>query len=82
MDRKVSSKNVIPFGSRDGWAETTGCRCVCPVLADQWNALAGTLEELLEKFSESLVEPDVGELAANEFAFNPCRGLGGGGMIA
>jgi hypothetical protein len=45
------------------------------------NALAGALGERLEKFSESLVEPDVCELAANEFAFNPCLGLGGGGVF-
>jgi hypothetical protein len=43
--------------------------------------LAGALGELLEKFSDLLVEADVRELAVNEFAFNPCLGFGGGGVI-
>ena len=77
---EVSSKNV-PFVHTGVGQKTIGCLCVCPVLANQRNALAGALGELLEKFSESLVEPDVCELAANEFAFNPCLGLGGGGVI-
>jgi len=38
--------------------------------------------ELLEKLSESLVESDVCELAANEFAYDPCLGFGGGGVIS
>jgi len=36
--------------------------------------------ELLEKLSESLVESDVCELAA-EFAYDPFLGFGGGGVI-
>jgi hypothetical protein len=72
---KVSSKNV-PFVHAVVGQKTTGCLRVCPVLANQRNALAGALGELLEKLSESLVEPDVCELAANKLAFNPC--LGGG----
>ena len=77
---EVSSKNV-PLVYAVVGQKTIGCLCVCPVLANQRNALAGTLGELLEKFSESLVESDVCELAANELAFNPCLGLGGGGLI-
>ena len=77
---EVSSKNVSFVHTVVG-QKTIGCLCVCPVLANQRNALAGALGELLEKFSESLVKPDVCELAANEFAFNPCLGLGGGGVI-
>src|SRR6266481_2009219 len=77
---EVSSKNV-PFVHTGVGQKTIGCLCVCPVLANQRNALAGALGELLEKFSESLVKPHVCELAANEFAFNPCLGLGGGGLI-
>jgi hypothetical protein len=37
--------------------------------------LAGALGELPEKFSDLLVEADVRELAAHEFAFNPCLGF-------
>ena len=64
---EVSSKNVSFVHTVVG-QKTIGCLCVCPVLANQRNALAGGLGELLEKFSESLGEPDVCELAANEFA--------------
>ncbi|HEY6264681.1 MAG TPA: hypothetical protein VIW93_07755 [Candidatus Acidoferrum sp.] len=74
---EVSSKNVLFVHAVVG-QKTIGCFCVCPVLANQRNALAGALGELLEKFSESLVEPDVCELATNKFTFNPCLGLGGG----
>jgi hypothetical protein len=81
VDRKCPAR-MSPLVRAVVGQKTTGCRCVCPVLADQGNALAGTLGELLGKFSESLVEPDVCELASNELAFNPCRGLGGGGVIA
>jgi len=70
---EVSCKNV-PFVHTVIGQKTIGCRCVCPVLANQRDALAGTLGELLEQLSESLVEPDVRELAANEFAFNPYLG--------
>jgi hypothetical protein len=55
------------------------------VFAQSWqnqrNALAGALGELLEEFSESLVEPDVSELAAGEFTINPSVGLRGRGVI-
>ena len=77
---EVSSKNV-PFVHAVVRQKTIGCLSVCPVLANQGNALAGALGELLEEFSESLVEPDVCELTANEFTLNPCLGLGGGGVI-
>jgi len=77
---EVSSKNV-PFVHAVVGQKTISCLCVCPVLANQGNALAGALGELLEKLSESLVESDVCELAANEFAVDPCLGLGGGGVI-
>jgi len=70
---EVSSKNV-PFIHAVVRQKTIGCLCVCPVLANQGNALAGALGELLEKLSESLVESDVCELAANEFAFDPWIG--------
>ncbi len=73
---EMSSKNVLFVHAVVG-QKTIGCLGICPVLANQRNALTGALGELLEKFSESLVEPDVCELAANEFAFNPCLGLGG-----
>ena len=42
--------------------------CVCPVLANQRNALASALGKLLEKYSEPLLESDVSELAPCELA--------------
>jgi hypothetical protein len=77
---EVSSKNV-PLVYAVVGQKTIGCLCVCLVLTNQRNPSADGFGELLEKFSESLVEPDVCELAANEFAFNPCLGFGGGGVI-
>ena len=77
---KVSSKNIL-FGDTVVGQKTIGRLCVCPVLANQRNALAGALGELLEEFSESLVESDISELAAGEFTINPCVGLGGCGVI-
>ena len=38
--------------------------------------VAGARRELLEKFSDLLVETDARELAAHELAFNPCLGFG------
>lgn len=61
--------------------ETIACFLVCPVLANQRDALAGALGEMLEEFSEPLIESDVSELPAGEFATNPCLGSGGGGVI-
>src|SRR5580704_19259068 len=61
--------------------KTIGRLCICPVLANPRNALTGALGELLEEFSESFVESDVCELATNELVFDPCLGLGGGGVI-
>jgi hypothetical protein len=57
------------------WA--IGRLCVCPVVANQRNALTGALGELLEESSESLVEPAVSEFAAGEFTITPGVGLGG-----
>jgi hypothetical protein len=37
--------------------------------------------KLLEKSSESLIEPGVAELIAGEFAINPCFDLGCSGVI-
>jgi hypothetical protein len=50
-------------------------------LANQRNALAGALGELFEKFSKALVESDVSEFAAGEFAIDPGLGLGSSGVI-
>ena len=77
---KVSSKNS-PFGDAVVGQKTIGRLCVCPVLTNQRNALTGALGELLEELSESLVEPDVSEIAAGEFTINPGVGLGGCGVI-
>jgi hypothetical protein len=77
---KMSRKNSH-FADAVVGQKTVGRLCVCPVLTNPRNALAGTLGELLEKFSESLVESDVCELASNEFTLNPCLGLGCGGVI-
>jgi hypothetical protein len=37
--------------------------------------------KLLEKFSESLIEPGVSEFIAGEFAINPRLDLGSSGVI-
>ena len=71
------------FGFRDTLVgtKTIGGVDVGPVLANQRNALANTIGELLEKFSKSLVKSGVAELAADKFAIDPGLGLGGGGVI-
>lgn len=76
----MSSQNIL-FRDAVVGEETIRRLCVCPVLANQRNALAGTLGELLEKFPESLVESGVSELAAGEFVIDPCLGLGSSGVI-
>ena len=77
---KVSSKN-LRFGDAVVGQKTIGGLGVGPVLANQRNALADAIGELLEKFSESLVESGVSELAADKFTIDPGLGLGGGGVI-
>jgi len=71
----------IPFGNAVVGKETIRRLCICSVQANQRNALASAVGELLEKFSKSLVEPDVSEFAACEFAIHPAFGLGSRGMI-
>ena len=71
----------FPFANARVGEKTVRCFCVCPVLANQRNALAGTLGGLLEEFSKALVESDVSESAAGEFAIDPCLGLGTSGVI-
>jgi hypothetical protein len=74
---KVSGKNL---GLRDtlvGKKTISGFR-IGPVLANQRNALAQAIGELLEKLSESLVESGVSELAASKFPSDPSLGLGSG----
>jgi len=66
----MSSQN-ISFGDAVV-GEKTIRLCVRPVLANQKNALAGALGELLEKLSKSSVESDVSKLAVGEFAIDPC----------
>jgi hypothetical protein len=43
--------------------------------------VGGAPGELLEKFSKVLVESDVSEFAAGEFAIDPSLGLGSSGVI-
>jgi hypothetical protein len=77
---EMPCQNVTFADARIG-KETVRCFCVFPVLANQRNALAGALGELLEKLSKPLVEPGVFELAAGEFAIDPGLGLGSSGVI-
>src|SRR5208283_4215302 len=71
----VPSKNSF-FGDATIGQKTIGRLGVCPVLANQRNALTSAVGELLEESSESLVKPDVLELATGKFTINPCVGLG------
>jgi hypothetical protein len=71
----------VPFADARVGEKTVRCFCVCPVLANLRNALAGNLGELLEEFSKALVESDVSESAAGEFAIDPCLGLESSGVI-
>lgn len=77
---EMSHQN-IPFGNAVVGEETIRRFCVCPVLANQRNALVSAIGKLLEKFSKSLVESDVSEFASGELAIDPGFGLGSSGMI-
>src|SRR5580658_7314572 len=77
---KMPCQNV-PFADARVGEKTVRCFCVCPVLANQRNALPGALGELFEKFSKALVESDVSEFAAGEFAIDPSLGLASSGVI-
>jgi hypothetical protein len=75
VDWRTPSQN-IRFGDTAVREETPRCLCICQVLANQRDALAGAIGELPEEFSKSLVEPGISELAASEFAIDPGVALG------
>ena len=77
---KVPGQNVR-FSDALIRQKTIGSLGVCPILANQGNALAGAFGELLEEFSESLVESEVSERAAGDLAIDPGLGSGGGSVI-
>ena len=52
-----------------------------PVLANQRNALANAVGELLKKLPKTVVESGVAELAADKFTIDSGLGSGGGGVI-
>ena len=51
--------------------ETVGCLGICPILADERNALSHGASNLREQFAESAAEPRVPKFASTILSINP-----------